>query len=187
MGRKLLPPMLRKPKRFSLYGFEVGDGCVLLVDRNGQRVGIVAVEDIGMPSRLTMSMLLWEAQLGVMLHKFKRQERVNPWAAADVWERKTHWWMASFRSPVRKRSHVRFFSGRSRKTWDDALRCMRMQYKNAEHKAKVLKTDPWNQWAETVSRNHRRKGDGHGNAKRIARNDRAAAVQVCWDWCRVEA
>lgn len=186
MALQFRSPLPRKPVRFAVYGFDVGDGCVLLVDRHGQRIGVMPSEDIGMPSRLAMSMLAWDVQIGRMVEKFSRQlvKRQYP---ADMWLRKVEVWMTTQRPSRRCRSYTRFFSPEKRKTWDDAMRCMRAQFKNAEHKAKVLKSDPWNQWAETVSRNHRRKGDGDGNAKPTASDDRRAAVQVCWDWGRASA
>lgn len=178
--------MLRKPVRVAVYGFDVGDGCVLLVDRHGRRIGEVASEDIGMPSQLTMSTIQWEARIGWMLERFtaQRQKRRYP---TELWQRKVEVWMKTQTQHRRPASHNRFFCPEKRKTWDDALRCMRAQFKNAEHKCKVVKSDRWNQWAETVYRNHRRKGDGNGNAKRIAGDDRGAAVQVCWDWGRASA
>jgi len=176
---------LRKLERVTLYAVNIGRGKLRLITRSGQRIGTAQRADFGKPSREVVSDLMWDLAIRRMLNRFSKQiAYAQSTAEKDPWDRKVDTWMTCLkgRYPARRASGRRFFSSDKRKTWDDAISCMRFQYKNMLARKRLM-SDPWNLWAETVSRNHRRKAQvAYGKSARIARNHREAEVQVCWHW-----
>jgi len=171
----------RKPVRLTIYGFKVKGGRIRLIDKSGNVIATVESGDVGMPSRTALANAEWMLAIERMLERFARQscKRV---ADLGSWERKIDVWMDTQHEHVRRRSYTRFFSPTKRRTWDDAIRCLRGQFKNAEHRFKTLKCDGWSQWSETKSRNHRKKGSvRYGDKSGTAGHDRQARLQVCGD------
>lgn len=183
MALKIRSP---RPRTIRLTGIATIDGMIVVFDRMGNRVGVVDAGCAEPASTVGLSKIAWDIQIDRMLARFARQMAKRPHASMPEWEKKLVTWIKTQQEPVRVRNHARYFSPARRSTWEQAIQCMRYQFKNEEHRAKQ-KRDRWNQWAETVSRNHRRKGQHNGNERRAASDDRGAAIQVCWDWSRTSA
>jgi hypothetical protein len=97
-----------------------------------------------------------------MVDRFREQlERAYDNRREDGWERKLDGWEKSQANPVRVQSLRRYFNPERRATWDDAFDCMKHQFLNANRRANRF-SDPWEQWAETVSCNHKRKDKANG-------------------------
>lgn len=173
--------MPRKPVRIVTYGFDNGDGTLSLLSSTGKTIGVIATSDASDPVELPLARPEWELSVGRFVSEIRRQNGRDYYGLLGKWDRKVAVWAITQHEHVRRRSYDRFFSPTKRKTWDDSIRCMIHQYKNAQHKA-AFSADVWNQWAETVTRNHRRKDVERGNKKRTQEADRGAGVQMRWDW-----
>lgn len=162
--------MTRKPVRIVTYGFDNGDGTLSLMNSSGKTICVIAAEDASDPVEVALSRPEWELSVRRLVGEIRRQNQKDYYGLLSVWDRKLQVWQRTQSHPIRIRSYQRFFSQTKRKRWDDSIRCMIYQFKNANHKA-VFSSDPWNQWAETVTRNHRAKDAQHGNEKRTEAAD----------------
>ena len=183
MALKIRTP---RPRTIRLTGIETVEGMFVVFDRLGNRVGVVDAGCAEPASTVGLSRIAWDIQIERMLARFARQLAKRPHSSMSDWEKKLVTWMHTQQEPVRFRTHGRYFSPSKRSTWELAIQCMRYQFKNEEHRAKQRR-DPWTQWAETVSRNHRRKGQQNGDEKRIASDDRDAGIQMRWHWSGASA
>lgn len=162
MAAKIRLRAIGQPARFSVCGFEDGTGRVVLVDKNGNRIGTVQADDIGTPGPLAVQRLQWDAHIEWMVDRMSKQlSRLGP--THDPWERKVNVWMKTqypkYGPRKQKVNRRPPSSPRKRRTWEDAVTCMRYQLKNAERKSRELALDPWSRWAESVRRNHQAKED----------------------------
>jgi hypothetical protein len=173
--------MTRKPVRIVTYGFDNGDGTLSLLSSSGKTIGVIAASDASDPVEIPLAKPEWELSIGRFVREIRRQNRKDYYGLLSDWERKVQVWARIQVEQVRVRSYDRFFSPTKRRNWDDSVRCMIHQYKNAQHKA-IFSSDVWNQWSETVTRNHRRKDAECGNKKRIEEADRGAGLQMRWHW-----
>jgi hypothetical protein len=171
----------RKPVRIVTYGFDNGDGTLSLLNSSGKTIGVIAASDASDPVEIPLTRPEWELSIARFVGEIRRQNRRDYYGALGAWDRKAVVWVKTQNQHFRIRCYKRFFSPTKRRTWDDSVRCMIHQYKNAHHKA-MYSSDVWNQWSETVSRNHRRKDAERGNKKRIAEADRGAGLQMRWHW-----
>lgn len=179
MGLKSGATLLRT---VSLTAVSVGSGKVWLFDANGNRVAVMR-GNVAFPATATAkASIAWNIEIGRMLVRFDRQLTRQTYSMAGGWERKVMVWERSQASPVRHRKYDRFFTPSRRATWDDAIECMKYQFKNANARLRV-KADIWLQWAETVSRNHRRKEVDRGRKNAAESDDRKAGLQMRWHWC----
>ena len=158
-----------------------GSGKVWLFDANGKRVGIIR-GDAAFPATATaQATIVWKLAIRRMLKRFDKQLRGQTYSMAGGWERKVQVWIKTQEHPVRHRKHDRYFTPLRRATWDDAIKCMKYQFGNANARLRV-KADVWLQWAETVSRNHRRKEVERGRKSATEGDDRESGLQMCWHW-----
>lgn len=108
-------------------------------------------------------------------------------ASKSAWNRKCATWHASLRwrdnrvkSPAK--AYARCFSSRVRKDWSLAVKAMYSQYRNRLHEARKRKQNPWRLWAQTVSCNHRKKGNANYDCEfteedsQVSRNDSAVGA-----------
>jgi hypothetical protein len=183
MGLKIRTPL---PRTIRLTGFETIDGMVVVFDRLGNRVGVVDAGCAQQASTVGLSRIAWDIEIDRMLARFARQLAKRTYASMPEWERKLVTWLHTQQDPVRVRNHARFFSPSKRSTWEQAIQCMRYQFKNANKKATVNE-DKWMQWAETKRRNSERRQSRHGGQDSTAGDDREAGIQMRWHFSGASA
>lgn len=184
MGRRNSRLQSPKPRRLGLYGFDCADGTTVVMAADGSVLCRVGRDRIGKPSRVGMSKRVWELAISQMVEKFCRQINGAGHSKLDAWGRKCATWVVTQHDLTRPATGGRYFDSARRNTWEKSIKCMRFQFKNAESKHRRYGRDKWWIWAETVSRNHRRKAAKYdGNPSGTSGDDREAAVQMQWQWC----
>jgi len=178
MALKIRSP---RPRTIRLTGIATIDGMIVVFDRMGNRVGVVNAGCAEPASTVGLSKIAWDIQIDRMLARFARQLGKRPLTSMPEWEKKLVTWMCTQQEPVRVRDHARYLSPSKRSTWEQAIQCMRYQFKNANNKAR-MNEDKWMRWAETKRRNSERRKSRYGEQDSTSGDDREAGIQMRWYW-----
>jgi hypothetical protein len=145
----------------SVAAVRAGDNVILL-NKQGGRIGCVKVSLIGIPKGEVIENQKWNFWSTKSQQWLKSREDQRIAYNSGGWGTKAETWILSLgfrkRYGLRKKQGRRYWAPEKRKTWDESFALLAQQLRNARRCAAVCKTkNAWNHWADTCGKNHRRK------------------------------